>query len=243
MLTVATIYSGAPFRNPLGTAIELFSQFFYNDPRRLSAVVTMLAVPMAAIAVFALVAGAVTLARRVVTLPAPVWVSVTAVLLVISTVVSGRQYLYRHLVLLGDKYDSVIINQKDLDAMAHLATLPGARTTLIGNSNVDGTAWMYAVADLHPLWTHYDFPQQRGPGYHRFNFWAYADVDSDPRGAEAVRALNIRYVLTSAPTVRGFKVPDGLVSIDRSKSWAKIYDNGAAWIYEWRGAPAATPNR
>jgi D-galactosaminyltransferase len=241
LLTVATIYSGAPFRNPLGTAIEQFSQFFSNDPRRLSAVVTMLVTPMAAIAVFALVAGAVTLARRVVTLPAPVWVSVTVALLVISTVLSGRQYLYRHLVLFGDKYDSVIINRKDLDAMAHLATLPGARTTLIGDSNVDGTAWMYAVADLHPLWTHYDFPQQRGPGYYRFNFWAYADVDSDPRGAEAVRALNIRYVLTSAPTVRGFKVPDGLVSIDRSKAWAKIYDNGSAWIYEWRGAPA-TPN-
>jgi D-galactosaminyltransferase len=243
LLTVATIYSGAPFRNPLGTTIEQFSQFFYNDPRRLSAVVTMLATPMSAIAVFALVAGAVALAKRVVTLPAPVWVSVTAALLVISTVASGRQYLYRHLVLFGDKYDSVMINQKDLDAMAHLGSLPGARTTLIGDSNVDGTAWMYAVADLHPLWTHYDFPQQRGPGYYRFNFWAYADVDSDPRGAEAVRALNIRYVLTSAPTVRGFKVPDGLVSIDRSKSWAKIYDNGAAWIYEWRGAPAATPNR
>jgi D-galactosaminyltransferase len=242
LLTVATIYSGAPFRNPLGTAIEQFSQFFYNDPRRLSAVVTMLLTPMAGIAVFALVAGTVLVARRVVKLPAPVWVSVTAALLVISTVLTGRQYLYRHLVLFGDKYDSVMINQQDLDAMAHLATLPGARTTLIGDSNVDGTAWMYAVADLHPLWTHYDFPQQIGPGYYRFNFWAYADVDSDPRGAEAVRALNIRYVLTSAPTVRGFKVPDGLVSIDRSKLWAKIYDNGAAWIYEWRGAPA-TPNR
>ena len=241
LLTVATIYSGAPFRNPLGSAIEQFSQFFYNDPRRLSAVVTMLVTPMAAVAVFAGVAGAVALAKRFVTLPAPVWVSVTATLLVISTVLTGRQYLYRHLVLFGDKYDSVMINQRDLDAMAYLATLPGAHTTLIGDSNVDGTAWMYAVADLHPLWTHYDFPQQTGPGYYRFNFWAYADVDSDPRGAEAVRALNIRYVLTSAPTVRGFKVPDGLVSIDRSKRWAKIYDNGAAWIYEWRGAPA-TPD-
>jgi hypothetical protein len=116
--------------------------------------------------------------------------------------------------------------------------LPGARTTLIGNSNVDGTAWIYAVADLHPLWTHYDFPQQIGPGHYRFNFWAYADVDADPRNAEAVRALNIRYILTSIPTVRGFRVPDGLVSLDKSKSWAKIYDNGEARIYEWRGAPA-----
>ncbi|UMB69897.1 DUF6541 family protein [Mycobacterium paraterrae] len=247
MLTVATIYSGAPFHNPLGTAIEQFSQFFYNDPRRLSAVVTMLVTPMAAIAVFALVVGAVALARKVVTAPEAVWVSTTVGLLVLTTVLSGRHYLYRHLVLFGDKYDQVMINQQDLDAMAHLASLPGARDTLIGNSNVDGTAWMYAVADLHPLWTHYDFPQQTGPGYYRYIFWAYADADAlpgvppDKRALvpEAVGALNIRYILTSAPTVRGFKVPDGLVSIDRSKWWTKIYDNGAAWIYEWRGPQRA----
>jgi hypothetical protein len=249
VLTVATIYSGAPFRNPLGAAIEQFSQFFYNDPRRLSAVVTLLVTPMAAVAVFALVVGAVAVAKRFIKLPAPVWVSATVLLLALTTVFSARQYLYRHLVLFGDKYDSVLINQKDLDAFAHLAALPGARTTLIGDSNVDGTAWMYAVADLHPLWTHYDFPQQTGPGYYRFIFWAYADADALPGVPEekralvpeAIRALNIRYILTSAPTVRGFKVPDGLVSIDQSKWWAKIYDNGEAWIYEWRGAP--TPHQ
>ena len=76
---------------------------------------------------------------------------------------------------------------------------------MIGNANTDGTAWMYAVAGLHPLWTHYDYPVQQGPGYHRFIFWAYADdADTDPRVAEAVQALNIRYVLTSTPVVRGF---------------------------------------
>jgi hypothetical protein len=239
VLTVATIYSGAPFHNVAGAAIEQFSQFFYNDPRRLSAVVTMLVTPWAGIAVFAIVLAVVTFAKRVIRLPAPLWVSATVVLLAAATVFSARHYLYRHLVLFGDKYDSVIINQKDLDAMAYLATLPGARTTLIGNSNVDGTAWMYAVADLHPLWTHYDYPQQTGPGYYRFIFWAYADRDHDPRVSEAVRALNIRYILTSAPTVRGFKVPDGLVSIDQSRSWEKIYDNGGAWIYEWRGPQSA----
>jgi hypothetical protein len=95
---------------------------------------------------------------------------------------------------------------------------------------------MYAVADLHPLWTHYDYPVQQGPGYHRFIIWAYADdADTDPRVAEAVKALNIRYVVTSTPVVRGFVMPDGLVSLDRSRSWKKIYDNGEARIYEWRG--------
>ncbi len=252
VLVVATIYSGAPFHNPLGSAIEQFSQFFYNDPRRLSAVTTMLVTPMAAVAVFALVTGAVAAARQVALrsfkVPDAVWVSAAVALLALTTTLTARHYLYRHLVLLGDKYDSVIVNQKDLDAFAHLAALPGARSTLIGDSNVDGTAWMYAVADLHPLWTHYDFPQQIGPGYNRFIFWAYADADALPGVPEekralvpdAIRALNIRYILTSAPTVRGFKVPDGLVSIDRSKWWTKIYDNGEAWIYEWLG-PQRTP--
>jgi D-galactosaminyltransferase len=245
VLTVATIYSGAPFHNPLGSVIEQFSQFFYNDPRRLSAAVTMLVTPMAGVAVFALVVGAVAVAKRFIKVPDVVWVSAIVALLALTTTLTARHYLYRHLVLFGDKYDSVMINPKDLDAFAHLASLPGARTTLIGDSNVDGTAWMYAVADLHPLWTHYDYPQQIGPGYYRFIFWAYADADALPGVSkeiralvpEAIRALNIRYILTSAPTVRGFKVPDGLVSIDRSKWWTKIYDNGEAWIYEWHGIP------
>ncbi|ETZ87319.1 conserved transmembrane domain protein [Mycobacteroides abscessus MAB_030201_1075] len=52
---------------------------------------------------------------------------------------------------------------------------------------------------------------------------------------EAVHALNIRYVMTSTPVVQGFKVPDGLRSLDISRSWRKLYDNGAAQIYEWVG--------
>lgn len=244
VLTVATIYSGAPFRNPAGRVIEEFSQFFYNDPRRLAAVVTMLVTPMAAIALFAIVAVVVG-AARVVTgrfkhVRSPVWTAATAVLLLLATVLAARHYLYRHIVLFGDKYDSVIIDQRDLMAMAYLATLPGAHDTLIGDSNIDGTTWMYAVADLHPLWTHYDFPQQTGPGYYRYIFWTSARKgESDPKVVEAINALNIRYILTSAPNVRGFATPDGLVSLDKSPSWTMIYDNGGARIYEWRPDAAA----
>ena len=202
--------------------------------------------PMAAIAVFAIVMVVVAVARRLTDrfkqLPDPVWVAATAVLLVATTVLIGRHYLYRHLVLFGDKYDSVIVDQRDLLAMAYLARLPGARNTLIGDSNIDGTSWMYAVADLHPLWTHYDFPQQTGPGYYRYIFWTSARKgDSDPKVVEAIKALNIRYILTSAPNVRGFATPDGLMSLEKSPSWALIYDNGGAKIYEWRGtAPASS---
>ncbi|MGN6336945.1 DUF6541 family protein [Mycobacterium sp.] len=240
LLVVVGVDAGNPLGGPVGALAGMFGEFFYKDPRRISAAITLLLEPMAGVALFAIVVGVVAGVRRVTgrfrPLPAPVWVSVTAVLLVAATVLTGRHYLYRHLVLMGDKYDSVMIDQRDLMAMAYLATLPGAHDTLIGNANTDGTAWMYAVADLHPLWTHYDYPQQMGPGPNRYIFWAHARRgDSDPQVVEAIKALNIRYIYTSTPTVRGFAVPDGLVSLDKSKSWALIYDNGGARIYEWRG--------
>ncbi|OCB40206.1 hypothetical protein A5675_11960 [Mycobacterium malmoense] len=244
LLVVVDVDAGTPLGGRFGALAGAFGEFFYKDPRRISAAITLLLEPMAGVALFvivmAVVAGAKRVAGRFRPQPAPVWAAATAVLLVATTVFAARHYFYRHLVLFGDKYDSVMIDQRDLMAMAYLATLPGARDTLIGNANTDGTAWMYAVADLHPLWTHYDYPQQMGPGPNRFIFWAYARKgDSDPRVVEAIKALNIRYIYTSTPTVRGFAVPDGLVSLDKSKSWALIYDNGGARIYEWRGSGAA----
>ncbi|EFG77372.1 hypothetical protein HMPREF0591_2764 [Mycobacterium parascrofulaceum ATCC BAA-614] len=244
LLVAVEVDAGTPLGGRFGALAGAFGEFFYKDPRRISAAITLLLEPMAGVALFvivmAVVAGAKRVAGRFRPQPAPVWAAATAVLLVATTVFAARHYFYRHLVLFGDKYDSVMIDQRDLMAMAYLATLPGARDTVIGNANTDGTAWMYAVADLHPLWTHYDYPQQMGPGPNRFVFWAYARKgDSDPRVVEAIKALNIRYIYTSTPTVRGFAVPDGLVSLDKSKSWALIYDNGGARIYEWRGSGAA----
>ena len=244
LLVVAIVHSSAPFGGPLGAAVAVYSDLFYSDPRRLSAVVTMLLTPMAGLAVFSgallLVAAARRLARRRMADPPDrgFWIAATAAVMVAVCAGLAWHYFPRHRFLMGDKYDSVLVGDQDLEAFAYLATLPGARDTVIGNANVDGTAWMYAVAGLHPLWTHYDYPVQQGPGRHRFIFWAYADdADRDPRVAEAVRALGIRYVITSSPVVRGFVMPDGLVSLDRSESWTKIYDNGGARIYEWRGRP------
>lgn len=236
LLMVSIVHSGAPFSGPVGYVIGRYADLFYSDPRRLSAVVTMLITPFAGIALFTVVTLMVTWIRRRQPRTDRFWALVTACLLVLSCGGLAWHYFPRHRYLIGEKYDQVIMNQKNLEAFAYLATLPGAKDTLIGDANTDGTAWMYAIAGLHPLWTHYDFPQQQGPGYHRFILWAYANkADTDPRVAEAVHALNIKYVITSSTIVRGFVMPDGLMSLDKSRSWAKIYDNGRARIYEWRG--------
>jgi hypothetical protein len=238
VLVAATVHTAAPYGTIVGTLMAKFSDLFYSDPRRLFAVITLLLAPMAGVALFtiatAVVAGARRLIGRRVTVRPQVWAGVTAAIVLAVGVGYGVFYFPRDQFLFGQKYDSVMIDHKDLEAMAYLATLPGARDTLIGNANTDGTAWMYAVAGLHPLWTHYDYPVQQGPGYHRYIFWAYADdADTDPRVAEAVRALGIRYVMTSTPVVREFVMPDGLSSLDKSRSWEKIFDNGGARIYEW----------
>ncbi len=240
LLIVMNVDAGTPLGGAIGALAGVFGEFFYKDPRRIAAATTLLLTPMAGVGLFAAVLMVVAVARwlahRFRPVPARVWAPTTAALLVIATLASAWHYFPRHRFLFGDKYDSVIIDQKDLDAMAYLATLPGARDTVIGNGNTDGTSWMYAVAGLHPLWTHYDYPVQAGPGYHRFIFWAYArNGTDDPRVVESVKVLNIRYILTSTPIVRGFVIPDGLASLEKSKSWAKIYDNGEARIYEWRG--------
>ena len=237
LLVYSIIHASAPFGGPIGTVTAKFTDLFYSDPRRLSAVVTMLLAPMAGIALFTLTSAAVRGLRRLAPrLPARVGYAATAVVMIAVSIGMAWHYFPRHRFLIGEKYDSVMVDDKDLQAFAYLATLPGAHDTLIGNANIDGTAWMYAVAGLHPLWTHYDFPQQQGPGPNRFIIWAYADdADTDPRVAEAVHALNIRYIITSKPVVRGFVMPDGLVSLSESKSWKQIYDNGEDHIYEWQG--------
>ncbi|MDT5082287.1 MAG: D-galactosaminyltransferase [Mycobacterium sp.] len=237
LLVVSVVHSSAPFGGPVGALTGKFSDLFYSDPRRLSAVITLLLAPMAGIALSTMTLFVVERLRRVAPRISPrVGYGLAAGILVAVSIGSAWHYFPRHRHLIGEKYDKVIIDDKDIQAFDYLATLPGARDTLIGNANTDGTAWMYAVNGLHPLWTHYDFPQQQGPGNHRFNFWAYASkADTDPRVAEAVHALNIRYVITSTPVVRGFVMPDGLVSLDKSRSWKQIYDNGEDRIYEWQG--------
>jgi D-galactosaminyltransferase len=237
LLVLSIVHSSAPFGGPIGAVTGKFSDLFYSDPRRLSAVITMLLAAAVGIAVFTLASAIVAGARRLVGKGGPrAWPAATAAICVAVSIGIGLAYLPRAQFLFGEKYDRVMVDRKDLEAWAYLATLPGARDTLIGDANTDGTAWMYAVAGLHPLWTHYDYPVQQGPGYHRFIFWAYADdADTDPRVAAAVHALNIRYVITSSPVVRGFVMPDGLVSLGKSKSWKEIYDNGEDHIYEWQG--------
>ncbi len=47
LLVVSIVHSSAPFGGPIGALTGKYSDLFYSDPRRLSAVVTLLLAPMA----------------------------------------------------------------------------------------------------------------------------------------------------------------------------------------------------
>ena len=240
VLTVATIYSGAPFHNTAGAVIEEFSKFFYNDPRRLTAVVTMLLTPMAGVALFAVVTAVMAGVKRLVDRVRP-----------LTGTRVGRGHrggaggghrvqrpalpvsapgLVRRQVRLGDhRPEGSRRHGVSGDAARRRRTPSSATPTSTAQHGC--TRWPTCIR-CGPTTT---IPQQTGPGYFRYIFWARANT-GNPWVVEAVRVLNIRYILTSEPTVRGFKEPEGIRSLEKSKSWAKIYDNGGAQIWEWRGS-------
>ncbi|MGC7299121.1 hypothetical protein RA988_21695, partial [Mycobacteroides abscessus subsp. massiliense] len=64
LLVVAIVHSSKPFGGFIGHAVALFSDAFYSDPRRLSAIVCLLLAPAAGIGLFALAAAALATLRR-----------------------------------------------------------------------------------------------------------------------------------------------------------------------------------
>ena len=91
-LVVCIVHSSAPFGGPLGALTGKFSDLFYSDPRRLSAVVAMLLAPAAGLGLFVLVRGVATLASDRVGRPV-LWDRATAAVLIVVTVVIAVCYL------------------------------------------------------------------------------------------------------------------------------------------------------
>ena len=90
LLVVSIVHSSAPFGGPIGALTGKFSDLFYSDPRRLSAVITMLLTAAVGIAVFTLASAAVAGARRMVGKGSPrAWNAATAAIL------GGRQHRHR----------------------------------------------------------------------------------------------------------------------------------------------------
>ena len=129
VLVYSIVHSSAPFGGMLGAVNATFTNLFYSDPRRLSGVVTLLLAPMAGVALFTCASIVVTGLRRMSPrVDARAAHAVTAVILIAVPIGMAWHYFPRHRHLIGEKYDQVIIDDRDLAAFAYLATLPAPAT-------------------------------------------------------------------------------------------------------------------
>ncbi len=245
-LSLLTVNAIRPFADPLGAVLAAPASAFYDDPRRLgyaSAVVLAALIGVGTCALVYLVAAGL---RRW-HLPARARLGGLVAVGVVCAV--GYGFAAESV---GHQMDPMtrlqrhdrVISAAELDAFAHLAELPDARTTTVFVNPDEGSGWMYPLHGLHPMFTHYAWPTDVGP-----NAWALWDglnrAGTDPEVDRALEVLDVRYVLMSPPSFWDFQqTPPRLLDLDRAEGLTVVYDNGRAQIYEvdaWRPRDADAP--
>ncbi|QUQ62793.1 DUF6541 family protein [Kutzneria sp. CA-103260] len=211
--------------------VKSVTQPWWNDSWRLYAIGTMSVVVLAAV-------GLVTLARllsRVV----PRLHSAAAVVLVALLVIIATKglYLNRNTARLAQAFpDGPVVTHTAEAGMHELAKLAPAGS-MVMNDPYDGSPWMWALADVHPVFGHAPLlpqdaasvGQQRMTLFERFN-----KLDTDPAIQAAVRDLRVDYVFLSQGSITGAKPghPDGLTGLDQVRSLKLVFQNSQTRIYQ-----------
>ncbi|MEV0065891.1 MULTISPECIES: DUF6541 family protein [unclassified Amycolatopsis] len=123
------------------------------------------------------------------------------------------------------------VSADEIAAMEHLGTMGIPAQEKVLNDRMDGTAWMYAIAGVHPVAGHYDGGGHVDPDavYLALHF---RDYDTDPRVRDAVRRLDVHHVLVGSGTIRkDTPIAPGLQRLDGLDFLRVDYRNPGAVIY------------
>lgn len=113
---------------------------------------------------------------------------------------------------------------------------PGSRVL---NDRGDGSAWMYALTGLRPVAGHYD-SARIGPDAALLAA-RFKDFDTDPAVRQAVRDLDVHYVMINQGFLRlGTHRQPGLTGLDRADFLRVVYRNPDVVLYAIDGGPAET---
>ncbi|MFI9381563.1 DUF6541 family protein [Kutzneria sp. NPDC052558] len=211
--------------------VRVVTQPWWNDSWRLYAIGAMSVVVLGAIG---LVTLARLLSRTVPRLNSAVAVAVVALLVVIAT---KGLYLNRNTNRLAWAFsDGPVVTHTVEAGMQALGKMVPAGS-MVMNDPYDGSPWMWALADVHPVFGHAPIlPQdadavgkQRMTLFERFN-----KLDTDAAVQTAVRELHIRYVFLSQGSITGAKPghPDGLTGLDQVRGLKLVFQNSQTKIYQ-----------
>lgn len=246
-LLVAASDAIQPFGGVVTDVLTSFTSAFYTDSRRIEYAIALVMLSLAGAGIALVVWGVYTALNK--WMPARRGLQAGSLVVLLLAVPAGSVAASS---LYGDRISALVaedragrmVSQKDRRAFEYLSGLPDAYETTIFVDPDQGGGWMYALDGLHPLFTHYAFPDPVGDRtwmlWDRLNAaGANPDVDA------ALRQLNVKYVLMSPPVYWPWQeVPPGLTKLDEAPGLTRIYYNGETRIYRvdgWR-PPAAGEN-
>jgi hypothetical protein len=238
-----------------GRVVQLLTGPWWNDRFRFAAVVFLALSVFAAVGAVALgdlVGRALTaLARRVGAQRLPgrgvaAGGGLVAVLLVFLATSQGL-YVDRNVERLGIGYVAAgggTVAPNDLEAFAFLRTVAGGGPVL--NDPNDGSAWMWSLAGVRPVFgaalttpVSPPLPAARQLVIDRLDC-----LDSAEDVRQAVAALGVRYVYSSATTILGPPTTNwGFRDLDTVRSLRMVFQKEGAVVYEIDPVPLVDPDQ
>ena len=226
-----------------GTLVAVLTRPWWNDKWRFAGLWSLAVVLLAAGGLVAVRDGVVRLAERVfpalrrVTERRRVAVSVaalTGVTLVVAVVTNGLYFTRNETRLAQAFADGPTVSPHEVRAFDRLAELV-PEGTLVMNDPYDGSALMYALTDVRPVFASplvppYDIDAM-GPD-RRVLFESFNRIDTDVAVQEAVRHLNVGYVIACKGFIPPANEPaPGMRGIGTQRSLTSVYENADARVY------------
>lgn len=109
---------------------------------------------------------------------------------------------------------------------------------VVMNDPTDGSAWMWALQDVHPVFGHVfnGPPKENGPGADHYDLYQrFDELDTDEEIRSIVAKLRITHVFYTPDRVYGSRsIAPGLDSLDDAQSLKLVYSSGTSRVYEVR---------
>ena len=225
-----------------GPLVAALTGFWWNDRWRFAALVVPAMVVLAGHGLVVVRDGLATLFRR---RPEQlvVWQRLAATGLVVAAflLLSNGFYQGRNVQRVIGAYNGgyATVTKSEEQGIDRLAGLVG-EDDLVMNDPGDGSPWMWALDDVHPVFGHalVDVPEAKAVGEDRVAlFKGFNKIDTDPRIRSIVEKMRITYVYEgwgfAAPTLT--RAP-GMTDLDKVRSLELVYSNEHTKIYKIKGA-------
>ncbi len=223
-----------------GSLVTALTSFWWNDRWRFAALVVPAMVVLAGHGLVVARDGLASLLRRRPEQLA-LWQRLGAAGLVVALffVLSNGFYHGRNVQRVVPAYTGgyATVTKLEREAIDKLATMVG-KDDLVMNDSRDGSPWMWALDDVHPVYGHVigGTPNPKSLGDDRIAlFTSFNKIDTDAQIQSIVKKMHITYAYEGWGFVApGLGRAPGMTDLDKVKALELVYSNDNAKIYKIR---------